>query len=224
VFLGLIVTAASLAVAPGAAAPRVHRAERGGQQTQTPPPTTTTPPQTSDAAAQGRGAGRENGAQRPGSVDLAKVQTVQDMLEGMEINRADKFLQVDDKHYGEFIQRLRNLQRLRRQHQNQRQRLVGELRKLTNPQLQPPVEDALLEAPTKKLDDFDRQALQETQDAYAKIDEVLTVRQRARFRVFEEMMEQQKLEILTRVLKSGAPAPSPAPGAASKPVAGRGGN
>lgn len=219
--LGLIVTAGSLAAAPGYAAPRVG-ADPGGQQTQ--PPPATTPQQTPDAPpAQGRGAGRENGAQRPAAVDLAKVQTVQDMLEGMEINRADKFLQVDDKHYGEFIQRLRNLQRLRRQHQNQRQRLVGELRKLTNPQLQPPVEDALLEAPTKRLDDFDKQALQETQNAYAAIDEVLTIRQRARFRVFEEMMEQQKLEILTRVLKSGPPEPAPTASPAPKPGPGRGG-
>jgi hypothetical protein len=97
------------------------------------------------------------------------------------------------------------LQRLRRQHLMQHQRLVGELRRLTNQQ--PPVEDALLEAPTKRLDDFDRQSAQEIQNAYAQIDEVLNVRQRARFRLFEENMEQRKLEILTRVLKSGQPAP-----------------
>jgi hypothetical protein len=175
-----------------------------GQQA-TPPPATTPPPQaTPDApAAQGRGAG--GGPQRPAAVDQAKLATVQDLLEGMEISNADKALQVDNQHYADFIQRLRGLQRLRRQHQMQRQRLVGELRRLANQQ--PPVEDALLEAPTKRLDDFDKQAFQETQNAYAQIDEVLNVRQRARFRLFEEMMEQRKLEILTRVLKSGTSAP-----------------
>ncbi|HKW01271.1 MAG TPA: hypothetical protein VJN96_15710 [Vicinamibacterales bacterium] len=178
------------------------------QQQATPPPP---PPQTADAPAQGRGAARGDNPQRPAAADLAKLQTVEDLLEGMEISNADKFLQVDNQHYGEFIQRLRNLQKLRRQHQNQRQRLVMELRRLTN--ANPPVEDALLEAPTKRLDDFDKQHFQDLQDAYAKIDEVLNVRQRARFRLFEEQMEQRKLEILTRVLKSGAPA---APGRGGK--------
>jgi hypothetical protein len=174
------------------------------QQT-TPPPATTPPPQaTPDAPpAQGRGAG--GGPQRPAAADQAKLATVQDLLDGMEISNADKALQIDDQHYAVFIQRLRNLQRLRRQHLMQHQRLVGELRRLANQQ--PPVEDALLEAPTKHLDDFDRQSAQEIQNAYAQIDEVLNVRQRARFRLFEENMEQRKLEILTRVLKSGQPAP-----------------
>jgi hypothetical protein len=174
------------------------------QQT-TPPPATTPPPQTTPdaASAQGRGAG--GAPQRPAVADQAKLATVQDLLDGMEISNADKALQIDDQHYAVFIQRLRNLQRLRRQHQMQRQRLVGELRRLANQQ--PQVEDALLEAPTKRLDDFDKQAFQDIQGAYAQIDEVLNVRQRARFRLFEENMEQRKLEILTRVLKSGAPEP-----------------
>jgi hypothetical protein len=173
------------------------------QQT-TPPPATTPPQATPDAApAQGRGAG--GAPQRPLAADQAKLATVQDLLDGMEISNADKALQVDDQHYAVFIQRLRNLQRLRRQHQMSRQRLIGELRRLANQQ--PAVEDALLEAPTKRLDDFDRTAFQEIQTAYAQIDEVLNVRQRARFRLFEENMEQRKLEILTRVLKSGQPAP-----------------
>ena len=180
------------------------------QQQATPPPP---PPQTADAPppSQGRGAGRVDAPQRPAAADLAKLQTVEDLLEGMEISNAAKFLQVDNQHYGEFIQRLRNLQKMRRQHQNQRQRLVAELRRMTN---QPGVEDALLEAPTKRLDDFDKQSFQDLQNAYAQIDEVLNVRQRARFRLFEEQLDQRKLEILTRVLKSGgAPA---APGRGGK--------
>ena len=101
------------------------------QQQATPPPP---PPQTADAPppSQGRGAGRGDAPQRPAAADLAKLQTVEDLLEGMEISNADKFLQVDNQHYGDFIQRLRNLQKMRRQHQNQRQRLVMELRRMTN--------------------------------------------------------------------------------------------
>jgi hypothetical protein len=205
--LGIVAIALTVAAPPLSGPPASAHAAAQQQATASPPPAQTpeAPP------AQGRGAGRE-GPQRPAAADLAKLQTVEDLLEGMEISNADKFLQVDNQHYGEFIQRLRNLQRMRRQHQNQRQRLVMELRRLTN-QNNPPVEDALLEAPTKRLDDFDKQAFQDMQNAYAQIDEVLNVRQRARFRLFEEMMEQRKLEILTRVLKSGQPA---APGRGGK--------
>src|SRR5262245_16083208 len=202
VSLSIVAIVLSVAITAGVSSARVSAQGAAAQQQQaTPPPPPAT--QTPDASsAQGRGAGRGDAPQRPAAADLAKLQTVQDLLEGMEISNADKFLQVDNQHYGEFIQRLRNLQKLRKQHQNQRQRLVQDLRRLSN---QPGVEDALLEAPTKRLDDFDRQAFQDMQTAYAQIDEVLNVRQRARFRLFEEMMEQRKLEILTRVLKSGAP-------------------
>ncbi|HUL73029.1 MAG TPA: hypothetical protein VLT86_08000 [Vicinamibacterales bacterium] len=203
--VGILVSVMCLAPAPGFAGPRQAERQALAQQSQQTPPPATTPQET--PAAQGRGAGRPDGpAPRP-AVDMAKMQTVQDMLEGFEINQADRVLQLTDKQYGDFIQRLRSLQRLRRQHQNQRQRLVVELRRLSNQQ--PPVEDALLEAPTKRLDDFDKRAFQEIEAAYAQIDEVLNVRQRARFRLFEEQMEQRKLEILARVLKSGAPAPAP---------------
>jgi len=199
-------TRLSLAAALAVILPAVLAAQQS-----TPPPATTPPPQTQGTAdatppAQGRGAGGP--PQRASASDQAKLATVQDLLEGMEISNADKALQIDNQHYAEFIQRLRSLQRLRRQHQMQRQRLIGELRRLANQQ--PPVEDALLESPTKRLDDFDKQAFQEIQNAYAQIDEVLNVRQRARFRLFEENMEQRKLEILTRVLKSGQPAPGKA--------------
>ncbi len=206
--LAVVVALSAALAAPAVASPA--RAERAGAvQQQTPPPPP--PAAGTEVPAQGRGAGRQGGPpMRPGAADLAKLATVQDLLEGLEISQADKVLQVDDQHYAAFTQRLRNLQRLRRQHQNQRQRLVGELRRLANQQ--PPVEDALLEAPTTRLDEFDRQALQEMQAALAQIDEVLTIRQRARFRLFEENMEQRKLEILARVLKSGAPAPRPAAG------------
>jgi len=213
VSLSIVAIVLSVATTAGVSSQRVSAQGDAAQQQQQATPTPPPPTQTPDASsAQGRGAGRGDAPQRPAAADLAKLQTVQDLLEGMEISNADKFLQVDNQHYGEFIQRLRNLQKLRRQHQNQRQRLVQDLRRLVN---QPGLEDALLEAPTKRLDDFDRQAFQDMQGAYAQIDEVLNVRQRARFRIFEEMMEQRKLEILTRVLKSGPP-PAAAPGRGGK--------
>ena len=128
VSLSIVAIVLSVAATPAVSGSHASAQTAAQQQQVTPPPP---PPQTTDTppAAQGRGAGRGEGPQRPAAADLAKLQTVEDLLEGMEISNADKFLQIDSQHYGEFIQRLHNLQKLRKQHQNQRLRLVQELRR-----------------------------------------------------------------------------------------------
>ena len=60
-----------------------------------------------------------------------------------------------------------------------------------------PDDKALLDVLTA-LREHDEGALRELQAAYAAVDEVLTVRQRARFRLFEENIENRKLELLMK--------------------------
>jgi hypothetical protein len=88
-----------------------------------------------------------------------------------------------------------------------------------------PVDETALAAQTKELDDLEVQMFQEEQRALSEIDKVLTVYQRARFRVFEENMERQKLDLLARALKGGGDAMPPAASAATPPLppGGRGG-
>jgi hypothetical protein len=50
----------------------------------------------------------------------------------------------------------------------------------------------------KELDDISAQSTDEIRTAYDAIDRVLTLRQRARFRIFEEMMERRKLDLVSR--------------------------
>jgi len=50
----------------------------------------------------------------------------------------------------------------------------------------------------KALQDLDARSAGELQKGYESIDQVLDVRQQARFRVFEEQMERRKLELLMR--------------------------
>ena len=50
----------------------------------------------------------------------------------------------------------------------------------------------------KALRDQDAKDAAEIQKAYASIDEVLDVRQQARFRLFEDNMEGKKLDLLMR--------------------------
>ena len=194
----MLIAAGVAAVMAGPAAPSVSAAQAVTVRLQDRRPAARRP----GAAAFGPGRGRRANPAAQRAVDPAKLSTVQEALDGIEIANADKMLQIAPDRYGNFIQRLRNLQIVRRRRQAQRLRLLNELRRVVNQQ--PSVDDAQLESRTRQLDEFDRQTAQDVQAAYEQIDEVLTPRQRARFRLFEEQMEQRKIEILTRVLRAGA--------------------
>jgi hypothetical protein len=182
--------------ATGAGAPA--RADR--QTVQSPP---ATPPPAS-TPARGRGA-RQNAPPGRVAVEGQRLRTVEDLFDAVEMNDAGNFLQLRDDQYGQFVPRLRRLQALRRQHIGQRRQLVDQLRRLVRQQ--PPAEDALLEAPAKRLDEFDRQAAAGLLAARAQLDEVLDVRQRALLRMFDEVMERKKLEIVTRVFQAAPAGP-----------------
>jgi hypothetical protein len=135
-------------------------------------------------------------------------QQVEQMWNAFFLSRAQEQLRLTDDQFARFFVRVQRLQRLRQQHQMRRRRLLAELATLTAPDAT--TDDATLAARTKALDDLDAQAAQDEQAALASIDEVLTVRQRARFRWFEDAMDRQKLQMLARVLRAGTP-PQSAP-------------
>ena len=74
---------------------------------------------------------------------------------------------------------------------------MADLRKLTNPQTGSNDEASLVER-LKALRDEDDRTGADLRKAYEGVDETLDTRQQARFRIFEERMEQQKLELLMR--------------------------
>ena len=45
----------------------------------------------------------------------------------------------------------------------------------------------------------------ETRKAYDDVDQMLDVRQQAKFRIFEELMERRKLELVTRARQANRP-------------------
>jgi hypothetical protein len=65
--------------------------------------------------------------------------------------------------------------------------------------------EALLEARIKALADVDTRTGAELKQAYEGIDELLDMKQRAGFRVFEELMERRKLELITRARQTNRP-------------------
>ena len=122
---------------------------------------------------------------------------IQRWFEAFTVLQAQEALQLSEAQYGRFVTRLKALQEIRRKHQQARNQMIAEMRRLTNSQT-PPGDDATLGERIRALREEDERAAAELKKAYEGVDETLDVRQQARFRVFEERMEQQKLELLMR--------------------------
>ena len=124
------------------------------------------------------------------------------MFEAYALLQAQSQLKLTDEQYAEFIVRLRGLQNARRRHQQSRQRLIQDLRRLTNPQNANTDEQAIRTA-LDALAREDASSHDEITKALAQVDEVLDLRQRARFRLLEEQLERWKLDLLSRVRRPG---------------------
>jgi hypothetical protein len=122
---------------------------------------------------------------------------IQRYFEAFTVLQAQEALQLSESQYGRFVTRLKSLQETRRKHQQARYQVLGDLRKLTNPQTGSNDEASITER-LKALRDEDDRTAADLKKAYEGVDETLDVRQQARFRFFEERMEQQKLELLMR--------------------------
>jgi hypothetical protein len=122
---------------------------------------------------------------------------IQRWFEAFTALQAQERLQLSEAQYFKFMTRLQALQETRRTHQQAHQRILNDLRKLTNPQTGSNDEAAIAER-LKALKDEDTAAVVDLNKAYEGVDETLDTRQQARFRIFEDQVEQQKLELLMR--------------------------
>ena len=123
---------------------------------------------------------------------------IQRWFEAYTVLQAQDALRLSETQYGRFVTRLKSLQEARRRHQQTRNQILAELRKLTNPQTPAAGDDTQIAERLKALRDEDERSQVDLKKSYDALDETLDVRQQARFRVFEERMEQQKLELLMR--------------------------
>jgi hypothetical protein len=86
----------------------------------------------------------------------------------------------------------------------ERARLVMEMRRLLN---QSQADEAQLRDRLKAFDGLDERSAADVKKACGAIDQILDIRQQARFRVFEENMERRKLELVTRARQANRPKP-----------------
>lgn len=129
---------------------------------------------------------------------------IQRLFDAMLIADAERALDLSDKQYPEFLTRLRALQGTRRANLLQRVTLMAELQRLSNPRNAGSDEAALKERLTA-LQELESRNAAELRRSYNAIDEILDVRQQARFRVLEEQLERRKLELLMRARQNRPP-------------------
>lgn len=175
--LKFVVAGALVLACPGSV---LAGAPSGPLDGQTPPPQRGAPP-----ALPGGPDGSMSGGQ------------IQRWFEAFTVLQAQEALNLSDTQYGRFVTRLKALHDIKRRHQLTRNQLMGDLRKLTNPQ-SGTNDEAQLNERLKALRDENDRAGVELKKAYEGVDETLDIHQQARFRIFEERMEQQKLELLMR--------------------------
>lgn len=137
--------------------------------------------------------------QPPAIPDAAAISApqIQRWFEAYTVIQAQEALELSEAQYGRFVTRLKALYESRRKYQQARNQIMGDLRKLTNPKTGTN-DEPLLADRLKALRDADERGAADLKRAYEAVDETLDVRQQARFRMFEERMEQQKLELLMR--------------------------
>lgn len=121
---------------------------------------------------------------------------LQRLFDAYTLMKAQEALRLSDDQYGTFAVRLRELQRVRRASVQRRARLLQQLNHLSKQT--PPATEQALNGALEALQDHDATAHTALSRAYRRLDEVLDVAQRARFRVIEQQIERRKLELIAR--------------------------
>ena len=129
---------------------------------------------------------------------------IQRMFDSYALMQAQEQLKISDDRFPQFLRRFKALQDVRRRGLQARARVVQELRRLVN---DPQGDEGQIKEQLKSLDELDAQSDGEVRKAYDAINQMLDVRQQAKFRVFEENMERRKLELVTRARQANRPKP-----------------
>ena len=135
---------------------------------------------------------------------LGPVQIL-NMLDAWAMVEAQRTLQIPDEQYGEFVSRLKRLQQTRRRSMQARNGILQELRRLVGPQATAPADDNAIHERLRALTALEERTAGELRKAYEELDQVLTPTQRARFRLFEEVLERRKIDLLKRAQQGAAP-------------------
>ncbi len=121
---------------------------------------------------------------------------LQQHIDALALVQAQQELKLTEEQQANFAAKLVRLQTVRRKTTNERRRLFTELRGLVDSQT--PRDEAIAEN-LKALGDVNRRGAEEVLKSQEDLDAILTPWQRAKFRLFEERLERQKVEMLGRI-------------------------
>jgi len=139
------------------------------------------------------------------------VQEIERQFDQLEIVEAQRALGMDDESFRPVGERLQRVQMMRRRHQAQRRQLIRDLRQAIDAGTVEENEAAVI-ATLTELGGLGVRQAQEMRRVLQALDNVLTVRQRAQFRLFQERFERQKLDLLVRARQGRGRGGQPAPG------------
>jgi Spy/CpxP family protein refolding chaperone len=140
------------------------------------------------------------GLDNPDGVSPAEVQR---MFDAYALMQAQEQLKISDEQFGQFLTRYKALQDIRRRTLQEHTRIVIELRRILNRNQSD--DDGMIRDRLKSLDEIEGRLAADVKKAYDAIDQILDIRQQAKFRVFEENMERRKLELVTRARQANRP-------------------
>ena len=126
------------------------------------------------------------------------------MFDSYALMQAQDQLKITDDQFPKFLTRFKALQDIRRRTLQERNRHLQELRRLT---ADPQADENAMKERVKALQDLEERSQGDVRKAYDAIDQVLDVRQQARFRIFEEAMEQRMLQLITRARQANRQKP-----------------
>lgn len=175
------------------------------------------PPPAGRAGQQRRGANQPVMEPNPAGQRGLGPMEVQNQLDGYALVQAQSVLQLTTEQAPNFVTRYMSLQKLRREYNQNRVRMMRELRPLL--QSAAPNRDDLILGQLKALDDLNVRAIEEIRKAHVNVDGVLNATQRARLRFLEEDIERKKIEWLGIINQGRGRGPGPD----VRPNAGKGG-
>jgi Spy/CpxP family protein refolding chaperone len=149
---------------------------------------------------QGRGAGKAANPDAPG----VTPGDVQKMFDAYALMQAQEQLKIPDEKFTPFLTRFKALQEVRRQTLQTRTGIIVKLRELG---AATSVDEAQIKEQLKALQELETRSAADAKKGYESIDQVLDVRQQAKFRVFEELMERRKLELVMRARQANRQRP-----------------
>jgi Spy/CpxP family protein refolding chaperone len=149
---------------------------------------------------QGRGEGRVTDPDNPG----VTPGEVQKMFDAYALMQAQEQLKIADEQFTQFLTRFKALQEVRRRTLQERAGIIMSLRRLSTAT---PVDETQIRDRLNALQELDTRSAAEVKKAYEGIDQVLDLRQQAQFRVFEELMDRRKLELVMRARQANRARP-----------------